>query len=350
MANRGMIRLLALVVAMGVLAGCEQQTSRAVAPTTTPLPTATVTPWPTRTATATSTATPTPTATPSHTPIPTCTPTPTLEPLQATWSISQRQVAQGNCFVIQVTTSRPCAVSGRLVGQGVERIFRFVSRAESDYLAIVGIEAVEAVGQRSLEVTARSQEGQAETLKTEIEVVSGAYTEYEEEALQFQPSVARLLAPEISRPEMALLADVFAGYSAKIFWQEPFAWPVEGPITSAFGTRRRYQGGGLSYHAGIDIDGQTGDDVRAPAAGVVVLAEPLQVRGKAVVIDHGVGIYSGLYHLDDVDVSIGQFVQRGQVVGRMGATGLVTGSHLHWEMRVGGVAVEPRAWLDRLLP
>jgi murein DD-endopeptidase MepM/ murein hydrolase activator NlpD len=154
----------------------------------------------------------------------------------------------------------------------------------------------------------------------------------------------------VSQPEAAHLADMFGGYSAKIFWQEPFEWPIEGTITSAFGTRRRYQGGGLSYHGGIDIDGETGDDIRAPAAGVVVLAEPLQVRGKAVIIDHGAGVYSGLYHLDYIGVDIGQFVQRGDIVGRMGATGLVTGSHLHWEMRVGGIAVEPKAWLNKMLP
>lgn len=264
--------------------------------------------------------------------------------------LSQTEVRQGDTFVVQIATNLPSALLGRIVGADGERTFRFVARSEGEYVALVGIGAVDQVGKRSLHVAIRSQDDQERELAAQIVVIAGTYQEYEEEALQFQPSVARLLAPDISQPEQARLADIYEGYTAKIFWEEPFDWPVEGIITSAFGTRRRYQGGGISYHAGMDIDGDTGDVIRAPAAGVVVLAEPLQVRGRAVIIDHGAGVYSGLYHLDSIGVDIGQFVQRGDAVGRMGATGLVTGSHLHWEMRVGGIAVEPKAWLSKLLP
>jgi len=271
-------------------------------------------------------------------------------PLQARLELSLAQVAQGNVFVARVEANHPSAVSGLLTGGDGDHPVRFVLHAEGDYVALVGIGAIDDVGKRTLGVTVRSQDGQEQRLVAEIEVIEGTYEQYEQEDLQFAPSVARLLSPELSQPELQLLGDIYGGQTAKIFWREPFAWPAEGAITSAFGTRRRYQGGGLSYHAGIDIDGETGDDIRAPAAGVVVLARPLNVRGNAVIIDHGAGVYSGLYHLDHIGVDIGQFVQGGDIIGRMGATGLVTGSHLHWEMRVGGVAVEPRAWIGKLLP
>ena len=91
----------------------------------------------------------------------------------------------------------------------------------------------------------------------------------------------------------------------------------------------------------------------APADGKVVLAEPLQVRGQVVILDHGLGVMSGYWHLSQIDVTAGQFVEEGQVIGLVGNTGLSTGSHLHWEVRVGGVPVDPipasRACLRRLL-
>ena len=87
----------------------------------------------------------------------------------------------------------------------------------------------------------------------------------------------------------------------------------------------------------------------APADGIVILAEPLQVRGNVVLIDHGDGVISGLFHVSQIDVQAGQAVAAGDLVGLVGATGLVTGSHLHWELRVGGIAVEPREWVESTL-
>jgi len=87
--------------------------------------------------------------------------------------------------------------------------------------------------------------------------------------------------------------------------------------------------------------------VLAAASGIVVLAEELQVRGRAVILDHGAGVMSGYFHLSEIGVETGDRVSAGQVLGSVGATGLVTGSHLHWEMRVNGVAVNPQDWLGR---
>ena len=81
-----------------------------------------------------------------------------------------------------------------------------------------------------------------------------------------------------------------------------------------------------------------------------MLAEELQVRGMAVIIDHGAGVMSGYFHLSEIAVQPGDQIAAGQLIGKVGATGLVTGSHLHWEMRVGGVAVDPLEWLDRRFP
>lgn len=120
-------------------------------------------------------------------------------------------------------------------------------------------------------------------------------------------------------------------------------WPSEGPHTGWWGERR----GGRS-HAGIDIDGNTGDRISSAARGTVTHAGPAPAGysgyGLVVMVDHG--DFSTLYaHLSRVDVAVGQAVDAGQAIGLMGTTGAVTGSHLHFEVRVGGVPVDPASYM-----
>ena len=112
-------------------------------------------------------------------------------------------------------------------------------------------------------------------------------------------------------------------------------------MISVFGVRSVFNGEARAPHRGIDFRGATGTPVRAPARGVVVLAEALYFSGSAVVLDHGLGVFSLLGHLSRIDVQPGQLVLRGDVVGAVGATGRVTGPHLHWTLRVGAAAVDP---------
>lgn len=119
-------------------------------------------------------------------------------------------------------------------------------------------------------------------------------------------------------------------------------------ISSAYGARRSYNGGPYrTYHEGVDFSAYGGTAVLAPAAGTVVIAENLYVRGGAVIIDHGLGIYSGFYHMSAIHVTPGETVTSGQIVGEVGTTGLSTGNHLHWDLLVNGVWVDGQAWLDQ---
>lgn len=121
-------------------------------------------------------------------------------------------------------------------------------------------------------------------------------------------------------------------------------WPATGPLTGWFGERRRNH-----RHPGIDIDGATGDAVLAAAAGLVTAAGPAPAGyagyGNVVVIDHGDGLTSISAHLSRVTVRSGARVVPGQLVGAVGTSGRVTGSHLHFELRRGGAVVDPRDWL-----
>ena len=130
-------------------------------------------------------------------------------------------------------------------------------------------------------------------------------------------------------------------------WAGVFEPPCGGTISSYFGTRRAYnEGPYTSYHGGVDLRGATGTPVYAPASGTVVLADELVVRGDALMLDHGWGVLTGYWHLSTIEVEVGQHVEEGELIGRIGNTGLSTGSHLHWEMWIGGVNVNPMQWLE----
>ena len=131
-------------------------------------------------------------------------------------------------------------------------------------------------------------------------------------------------------------------------WTTPFVRPVPQEANSAFGTRSVFNGQPRSAHSGADFLSPTGTPVAAPGGGLVVLAKDLYFSGNSVIIDHGAGVFSMLAHLSAIDTSAGATVQGGDIVGRVGATGRVTGPHLHWTVRVNGARVDPLALLQLL--
>jgi murein DD-endopeptidase MepM/ murein hydrolase activator NlpD len=126
--------------------------------------------------------------------------------------------------------------------------------------------------------------------------------------------------------------------------------PLPGVQGNNFGSRSIFNGQPRAPHAGADFRGATGTPIPAPAAGQVVLAESLFFTGNTVVIDHGEGLYSLLAHLSRIDVAPGQTLVRGDVVGLLGATGRVTGPHLHWTIRLNGARVDPLRVVALLAP
>ena len=145
---------------------------------------------------------------------------------------------------------------------------------------------------------------------------------------------------------------MFAVFEEPGRWEGVFQFPVTTTVVSAgYGGLRSYNGGPLEvYHTGTDFAASQGDIVSAPAAGTVVFSGETQLRGNVVIIDHGRGVMSGLYHLEESFVETGQTVSLGQQVGRVGSTGLSSGPHLHWDLRVMGVPVDPLPWTQQAFP
>ncbi len=179
-----------------------------------------------------------------------------------------------------------------------------------------------------------------------LEVVDGGYPR---EQLFLPPATASLLADVAAvQEEQRLLAVAYGSFTAQRLWQGAWHMPVDGPISDPFGVRRSINGGPYTPHTGTDLAVAEGTPVLAPAGGRVVLARELHLRGLSVVVDHGAGVISGYHHLSEVSVQEGQTVQAGQELGKVGSTGLAGGPHLHWEVVVSGVRVDPMAWLQSI--
>ncbi len=127
------------------------------------------------------------------------------------------------------------------------------------------------------------------------------------------------------------------------WFRSGFEWPAEGPISGVYGSQRILNGEPRTPHYGLDIAGPAGTPVRAAAAGIVAFAHPgMYFNGRTLVIDHGLGLNSIYLHLSEIAVAPGARVEKGQTVGRIGATGRVTGAHLHWGLQLGSVYVDPQ--------
>ena len=121
-----------------------------------------------------------------------------------------------------------------------------------------------------------------------------------------------------------------------------FIKPLEGKITSAFGSYRLYNGKKLGDHRGVDIGGNPiGTPIKASNSGKVIFAKKLPTLGSAIIIDHGQGIHSLYMHMSKILVSMGDFVKKGQIIGKVGSTGLSTGPHLHWGISIHDTRINP---------
>jgi murein DD-endopeptidase MepM/ murein hydrolase activator NlpD len=145
--------------------------------------------------------------------------------------------------------------------------------------------------------------------------------------------------------EAAELARVWEQSAQSRLWSGAFVRPVPGSATGIFGSRSIFNGQARQPHGGTDFLSPTGTPIQAPNGGRVVLARELYFTGNTVVIDHGLGMFSLLAHLSVIDVQTGDSVTAAQIVGQVGATGRVTGPHLHWGVRIGEARVDPLAVL-----
>jgi murein DD-endopeptidase MepM/ murein hydrolase activator NlpD len=148
------------------------------------------------------------------------------------------------------------------------------------------------------------------------------------------------------RKEKKIILKALATWSSNPAVQTQFILPVEGRLGSPFGLRRYFNGEPRRPHSGLDIAAPEGTLIRSPADGVVVNTGDYFFNGNSVFVDHGQGLVTMFCHLSDIDVKTGTIVKQGDVLGKVGMTGRVTGPHLHWSVSLNNTRVEPKLFLQ----
>ena len=251
----------------------------------------------------------------------------------------------GGVTLITVTSTQDLV---ELTGQAAGRPVRFwpVSSAR-EWSGLAGINLDSSPGQVTLAIQGRAAAGV--TAVTHVPLVVEPYR-FETRRLRVDPKLANPPEEELERikQEAKAMADAFAITTPTRIWHGPFESPVPGTATSSFGRLTITNGKPAGRHQGADFRAATGTPVRAPNAGRIVLAQNLYFAGNTVILDHGLGVFSLLAHLSRIDVAPGAMVVRGDVLGESGATGRVTGPHLHWAVRFGDMTVDPLALISAL--
>jgi hypothetical protein len=209
---------------------------------------------------------------------------------------------------------------------------------------LVGVDLATAPGSYGVRVTARAGGSSLEEVHTlRIEPKEFPVRRITVEERYVTPPAAEL---ERIQRERELVSGIFAETTPRRFWEGPFLRPVPGEATSSFGRRSIINNQPRSPHGGTDFRAATGTPIKAPNAGRVVLVRDLYFAGNTVIVDHGLGLYTYFAHLSEFRVEEGALVRKGDVVGLVGATGRVTGPHLHWTTRLVGSLVDPISLME----
>jgi murein DD-endopeptidase MepM/ murein hydrolase activator NlpD len=248
-----------------------------------------------------------------------------------------QDLKQGEVLLVTVKPETEIAsVEGALEGTPVY----FYEREGGSFAGIVGVDLAASPGERSLRVEIKDLEGRSFERVFQVPVNAG---EFEVQKLTVPPKMVDFTEETYQRylAERKELERVFSQVRLERLWRHSFVKPVEGPITSAFGLRRVFNDKARNPHTGVDIAASEGTPVEACNDGIVAFARELYLEGKTIIIDHGFGLFSIYMHLSAIQANEGDTVHVGDVIGLVGATGRVTGPHLHWGMKLLGAKVDP---------
>lgn len=248
---------------------------------------------------------------------------------------------QGKTLGMFVQSDEPLAV---LEGKIFNRIVRFYPvRSKNVYRGLIGISVTQPAQRYPLELEAKDSVGHTTNRDFQVTVnatkfARGGYIVLSPKRVKTMRDIAK------SREDNEKRINAYRKSRPAQLWNGTFIQPAEGRLTSPFGKFREYNTGVRRHHLGTDIANNVGTPIYAANDGVINLAERLHLYGNAIIIDHGQGVSTSYNHLSQIGVNVNDSVKKGQKIGLMGATGQVTGPHLHWGMVVNGVAVDPEEW------
>jgi murein DD-endopeptidase MepM/ murein hydrolase activator NlpD len=260
-------------------------------------------------------------------------------------SLQPQSPLQGQAVVVSIRCWKPSVAPRQLRLLG--KTYRTAAVGKREYKAVCAVPLNAPLGVQPLEIVLSDRK----TVKTSLAVRKG---DYGEEHLRLPAEMANPTSPahlKQIKNDRRRLRRAYGSSEAVIRFSHPFTRPLSSAIITPFGRRRYLNDIPKSPHGGIDLRGKTGTPVPAAAGGRVAFSGRLYYSGNAVIIDHGLDIFSLYLHLNNIAVTVGDQVKQGQVVGTVGSTGRVTGPHLHWGIKVNGIFVDPLEFIkeSRLL-
>jgi murein DD-endopeptidase MepM/ murein hydrolase activator NlpD len=271
----------------------------------------------------------------------------TVRAAEVTVSHRARSLQPGEVVALTIESPRPLR---EVRVHAFDRSFPCFQGAEPlTWSALVGIDLDTKPGRYAIGVSGLDADGKAVTVEYPLTVVAKRFAT---RSLRVDPKYVTPPPEALPRieHESTLVRAIFDTVSPERYWSGRFIRPVRGRAISEFGKRSIYNGQPRSAHGGTDFAGATGTAIKAPNAGKVVLAANLYYSGNTVILDHGLGLYSYFGHMSTFSAAVGDVVAAGDLVGTVGATGVVTGPHLHWTVRLAGTRVDPLSLVEVLNP
>lgn len=261
----------------------------------------------------------------------------------AAFTIDPQVLETGRSVRIELRTSESASISGQFLGQELRVIAREDGRRHN---IMVGVPMFTETTIYPLTLQLQLGESEALQIAANLQVVGGGYG-YQTITINNND----LLAPAVEEAEIEGLTQLMSGFTPDRYWLNSLSLPAAAAMNAVFGTLRSYNGGEYNrYHRGVDFAGAPGTSVLAAADGTVVMVDRLHIRGNTTIIDHGWGVYTLYAHQRETLVQPGAVVASGQVIGTVGSTGRSTGPHLHWELWLNGVTVDPLQWVQEVFP
>jgi hypothetical protein len=251
---------------------------------------------------------------------------------------TERSMQPGEVVLFEIHSSRPL---NQLLISAFERQFpAFTEDNGLIWNCLVGIDGDCNPGRYGVKLEGSAPDGTVVSESYSLDVLT---KKFPTRVLQVEPKY--VTPPENVldriRNERRLVDDIFASTTQEKLWKGPFRAPVPGEVISEFGKRSIFNGQPRSSHSGTDFRGAVGTPIHAPNTGRVVFTGDLYYTGNTVIIDHGLGLYSYLGHMSAITAQEGDLVEIGDLIGKVGATGRVTGPHLHWTVRLRISRVDP---------
>ena len=260
---------------------------------------------------------------------------------------SPGQLASGSPVLFRLELERPAT---GVQGSWLNHKLSFTRGAEGNWwYVLAGIDVEQAAGSYRLDVTATESDGRTLHAQQEVVVSPG---QYKTTTLNVQEKFVAPDAATLKRiaAEKLVKDAAYARLIDEPLWKGNFRSPVPFTPTDSFGTRRTFNGELASIHRGTDFHAPAGTPVYAANDGVVIIAQPMFYEGNLVVVDHGQQFETQYMHFSKIEVHVGEHVRKGQRLGLSGATGRVTGPHLHFGVRWQGMNVDPVLLLGMKLP